>query len=112
MACMSYEDLVALVRSRMDELSLKQNQLATRSGISPSQISRILKLESVPSQDAIKSIAHALRIDPELAFRTAGILDKRPSCQFPCGSLATLNLIRQIIHTYGTLAARVRKRGL
>ena len=76
--CMDYENLVVLIKSRMVELGINQSELAQKSKLSASQISRILKLESTPSQDAIVSMARALRLPAEDLFRAAGLLPPDP----------------------------------
>ena len=76
--CMDYENLVILIKSRMVELGINQSELAQKSKLSASQISRILKLESTPSQDAIVSMARALRLPAEDLFRSAGLLPPDP----------------------------------
>ena len=70
--------MVALIKSRMAELGINQSELAQKSKLSASQISRILKLESTPSQDAIVSMARALRLPAEDLFRAAGLLPPDP----------------------------------
>jgi len=66
--------MAAFIKLRMKELGMNQGDLAQKSELSASQISRILKLESTPSQDAIAAIARALHLPAETIFRAAGIL--------------------------------------
>jgi transcriptional regulator with XRE-family HTH domain len=72
--CMSYDDMVIFIKARMNELGMNQSDLAQKSELSASQISRILKLESTPSQDAIAAISRALHLPAETLFRKAGLL--------------------------------------
>jgi transcriptional regulator with XRE-family HTH domain len=71
-------ELAELIKERMSELGINQSELAERSKLSPSQISRIIKLESIPSHTAIVAIARALRLPTENLFQAAGILDSEP----------------------------------
>lgn len=72
--CMNYNDMALLIKSRMNELGINQSDLAQKSKLSASQISRILKLESTPGQEAITAIARALQLPADTVFRAAGIL--------------------------------------
>ncbi len=76
--CMSYDVMVSKIKAKMDALGYKQSELAKKSGLSTSQVSRILSLESTPSQDAIASIERALKFLPGTLFRAAGILPPEP----------------------------------
>lgn len=71
---MNYTDFAKWLKVQLRERRLTQADLARLSGLSPSQVSRIVKVESTPSQDALASIARALRIGPDEVFRAAGLL--------------------------------------
>jgi transcriptional regulator with XRE-family HTH domain len=88
MVSMGYENMVDLIKTRMDALGINQSELAQKSGLSASQISRILKLESTPSQDAIAAIAHALRVDVEVVVRAAGLLPPEPTLDEQAAAIA------------------------
>lgn len=71
---MDYIKLVEVIKSCLEEQGLNQAELAEKSGLSPSQVSRILKMESTPSQEAIVSISRALKLPADVLFRAAGLL--------------------------------------
>ena len=71
---MAIQDLAIWLREYLETTGLSQAELARKSHLSPSQISRILNMTSTPSQDALVAIAKAVNISPEEVFRIAGVL--------------------------------------
>lgn len=59
------------VKETRDLKKMKNSDIAKISGISESQISRIIRGESEPTQDTIIAIARGLRVPREEAFRAA-----------------------------------------
>lgn len=59
------------LRRKMEERDISQAELARRSGVSPSQVSKIYNGTSFLSVDACSAIARALELPPELVFRAA-----------------------------------------
>lgn len=72
--CMNAESFANFVRDQMRLQGISQAELAKMSGVSTSQISRILSTLSTPTQDVILAIARALKLPPETVFRAAGLL--------------------------------------
>jgi len=77
---MSYNDAIEILRERAKGLS--QTQLAKKSHLSDSQISRIFKLESKASDDALVSLAKAVDYPSETILKIVHNL-KEPSGDDP-----------------------------
>jgi transcriptional regulator with XRE-family HTH domain len=73
--CMgSYAEFSRWLEDMLAEREMSQTKLAQASGLSVSQVSRIIRLESTPSQDALLSIARALRVPSNQVFVKAGLI--------------------------------------
>jgi transcriptional regulator with XRE-family HTH domain len=73
--CMgSYAEFSRWLEDMLAERGMSQTKLAQASGLSVSQVSRIIRLESTPSQDALLSIARALRVPSNQVFVKAGLI--------------------------------------
>ena len=70
---MKLENLVDHLKVEQKRLGFTQAELAHRSGISPAQISRIFKLKSIPSLDALAGIARAINKPMILICERAGV---------------------------------------
>lgn len=53
---------------------MSQSDLARASNITTAQISRIISGQRNPGKDALVSIAHALKLPPDMVFERAGVL--------------------------------------
>jgi transcriptional regulator with XRE-family HTH domain len=62
------------LRSQLDTAGITQAELSRRSGLSPSQVSKLLSMQSPPGKTAITAIAGALHIPKETVMRAAGLL--------------------------------------
>lgn len=62
------------LKEEMEKKNLSQKELAEMSNITPAQISRIINGTRGAGEQAIVSIAHALKLPPETVFRAAGLL--------------------------------------
>lgn len=63
----------------LNERNWSQSDLARASGLTRAAISYYLGPKSKkPDEDALKKIAHALKIPPETVFRAAGLLPEKP----------------------------------
>jgi transcriptional regulator with XRE-family HTH domain len=71
---MALFDIAEYIHRAMDERDMTQADLVRKSGLSSSQVSKILSMKSEPSAEAMVAIAHALEIPPETVFRAAGLL--------------------------------------
>lgn len=58
----------------MEKKNLSQKELAEISNITPAQISRIISGSRGAGEQALTSIARALKLPPETVFRAAGLL--------------------------------------
>lgn len=58
--------------------SMSQAELARRSAITPAQISRIISGQRGAGEEALRLIADALKLPPEIVFRAAGLLPDAP----------------------------------
>ncbi len=65
------------LQETLDERGLSRADLSRLSGISPSQISKILNLQSAPGKTALQSIALALKVPQETLYRKAGLIDEK-----------------------------------
>ena len=65
---------VEWLQNEMRVKNISQAELARLSGISPPQISKILNMQSAPSENSLSAIAHAVGYPPETVFRLAGLL--------------------------------------
>lgn len=70
----SYAEFSRWLEDMLAEREMSQTKLAQASGLSVSQVSRIIRLESTPSQDALLSIARALRVPSNQVFVKAGLI--------------------------------------
>lgn len=71
-------ELSEWLKTTLEEQEMSQAELARRSGLSASQISRIISMTSTPSQDAIVSIARSLHVPAEHLLRVIGTLPPTP----------------------------------
>jgi len=71
-------DFAEWLRLEMDKAGVSQAELSRRSGISPSQISKILSMQSAPGKVALMAIADALRLPSETVFIAAGMIRSKP----------------------------------
>lgn len=72
------EDFVEFLTNEMDKRGWDQSELARRSGVTTSQVSRVVNRESRAGLDFCRRISHALGMrDIDLA-RMAGLLDSEP----------------------------------
>ncbi|MCP4416879.1 MAG: helix-turn-helix transcriptional regulator [Chloroflexi bacterium] len=53
---------------------MSQAELARRGDLSPSQVSKILNMQSTPGESALSGIAKALDLPLDMVFREAGLL--------------------------------------
>ena len=74
---MKLNNLVEHLRVEAKVQGLTQAELAHRSGLSPAQISRIFKLQSTPSLDALYGIARALNKPMDQICEWAGVTPPR-----------------------------------
>lgn len=72
-------DFVDYLLMNMEEKGLIPADITKRSGLSPSQVSKILNRESPPGKKAIDNFAIALRLPVDDLYRRAGILPVKPS---------------------------------
>jgi len=63
----------------MEIRNWKQAELARRSGISASQITRVLSGERNLGDEALLAISRAFRMPAEIIFRAAGLLPPKPA---------------------------------
>jgi transcriptional regulator with XRE-family HTH domain len=61
-----------------DADDMSQAELSRRSGLSPSQVSKLLSMQSPPGKVALLAIADAFHLKKETVFRAAGILPEEP----------------------------------
>ena len=71
-----YQVFVDWLNLEMGKNKLTQTQLAVRAGVSQSLMSKVIRMERVPTDDFCTKIAYALKYPPEFVFRTAGLLPK------------------------------------
>ena len=71
---MNVIDFAIWLKDQLDQRDISQAELSRRSGLSPSQVSKILNMHSPPGRKALEAIASTLRIPPETIFRAAGLL--------------------------------------
>lgn len=65
------------IQAELDIRGWDQAELARRSQISDSHISRLVSGGRKPGQESVKAIARALRLPPEDVMRQAGLLPPR-----------------------------------
>ena len=70
-------DFAEWLEKELIEQKVTQAELSRRSGISPSQISKILNMQSSPGPEACTAIARALDLPEEEVFRHAGLLSPK-----------------------------------
>lgn len=70
---MKLENLVDHLLEEKKRLGFTQAEIARRSELSPAQISRIFKLKSTPSLDALNGIARAINKPVDLIYEWAGV---------------------------------------
>jgi transcriptional regulator with XRE-family HTH domain len=66
------------LQDQLNQRGLTQTDLARRTGIGNSQISRIVRMERGVGPESAKAIARAFGIKPEVVFRKAGLLPPAP----------------------------------
>jgi len=71
---MNKVEFVEWLEEEMRVKNISRAELARLSGISPPQISKILNMQSAPSENSLSAIAHAVGYPPETVFRLAGLL--------------------------------------
>lgn len=62
------------LQGEMNVREMTKADLVRASGISQSQISKILGMQSPPGKKSLKAIAQAFHLPPEYVFRIAGLL--------------------------------------
>ena len=72
--CMKREKVAAFITENLKEKQMSDAELARLSGVSTSQISRIINMKTTASQDVLVAIARAFKKPPETIFRAAGLL--------------------------------------
>ncbi|HEY4761633.1 MAG TPA: helix-turn-helix transcriptional regulator [Thermoguttaceae bacterium] len=70
-------DFAEWLEKELIEQKVTQAELSRRSGISPSQISKILNMQSSPGPEACTAIARALDLPEEEVFRHAELLSPK-----------------------------------
>ena len=85
------------LKEEMEKKNLSQKELAEMSNITPAQISRIINGTRGAGEQAIVSIAHALKLPPETVFRAAGLLPPQAPED---------ELMNEIMHLAGDLPAQ------
>lgn len=68
---------VEWLQGELNQRGWSQADLARRSHVTQTHISRIMSEMRRPGPDALMNIAHALRVPPDEAFRRAGLLPPR-----------------------------------
>lgn len=86
------------LRSRLDERRISQRQLAARSGVHHSTISRLLREHRSPSHDTVVRIARALEARSTDAYVLGSLLRRDPYLEEPD--------VRRILALYTQLRAR------
>lgn len=89
------------LQAELDKRDLRQTDLARRTGIGTSQISRIVNMERGVGPESAVAIARALKIPPEIVFRKAGLLPPEPE-----EPLEHAPKVREIVHLYEQLDDR------
>lgn len=74
----SHKEFAEWLDEKITRLGISQTQLAKASGLSVSQISRIIRMESTPGAEALDSIARALFLPTKTVFIMFGLLDAEP----------------------------------
>lgn len=71
------KDFSTWLQNELDTRGWTKAELSRRSGISASQVTRIMNREQNPGQESLESIARALRLPPETVLRAAGLLPQK-----------------------------------
>ena len=69
-------DFSEWLQNVLKEKELIQADLVRLSGLSPSQVSKIINLHSPPGDKAIQAISKALQLDANIVYRAAGKIPK------------------------------------
>jgi len=77
------------LQSELDNRGWRPTDLAKRSSISDTTVSRILRGERNADIETLKAFAHAFKLPPEQVYRAAGILQPKPDMN---------EIIEQILH--------------
>jgi transcriptional regulator with XRE-family HTH domain len=88
-------DVVEYLLKVMEERELIPADITKRSGLSPSQVSKVLNRESPAGQKALDSFAKALNLPPDDLYRRAGILPMKPNAD---------EVVTEIVHIYHMLS--------
>jgi len=76
---MNEKDFVDFLLDVMEDKEISPADITKRSGLSPSQVSKILNRESPAGQKALDSFARALNLPVDDLYRRAGILPMKPN---------------------------------
>lgn len=97
------KDFSTWLKQTLASRNIKPSELSYRSGVSDSQISRILNKKSKPSAVLLKKIAIPLRVTEEEILRAAGVLPPDPPDQdtikIPVLGIAPAGDINYLIET-------------
>jgi transcriptional regulator with XRE-family HTH domain len=66
------------LQAEIEDRNWSQAEFAKKSGISASQVSRVISGLRPPGNEFIEATSHALRLPPEEVFRRAGLLPPKP----------------------------------
>lgn len=87
-------DVVDYLLKVMEDRELIPADITKRSGLSPSQVSKVLNRESPPGQKALDSFSKALNLPADDLYRRAGILPMKPNAD---------ETVSEIVHIYHML---------
>ena len=91
------EDFAEYLTNEMGEHGWDQSELSRRSGVTTSQISRVINRESRPGIDFCRKIAHALGVRDIDVARMAGLVDSEPEInQYPVPIRNTIRYMQEM----------------
>lgn len=77
-SCLMETTTTEWLATALKNSGMTQTELSRKSGVSEGHLSKVLKGERALGKDALRSIAEALDITPEQAFRDTGLLPPAP----------------------------------